>query len=123
MGALTGCRRVKNKYQMQPGTALKELDPYTGEKVIIEVGQDICDMAEYKHLIRWIAGGHNVAEFDVDGTTFMQSISGDVNVAEKGRRKRKRAPRRDAPGVAPEAAGLIEEKRPRRKREKHYDPL
>ncbi len=87
-------------WQLTPGYAY-QIDDDTRQHEIVEV-RDV-KKAEYSFTLRWIEG-RSVAVFNgPDGHEYAQPISEDSRARDRPARA-PRAPRRDAPGVAPEVA-------------------
>lgn len=90
-------------WTMQPGTAWR-YDQY-GNHEVVEVGESTCRKAEGWSTIHF--DGRTMIAFEpVEGVSYLQPKEEDSRATEdrlgKKRKKRKlRAPRREAPGVAP----------------------
>lgn len=95
-------------YRMMPGTAWK-IDPY-GSHQVVEVDEDLC-----KKIAKEDTGychahfdGRNMVIFKVGEDEYMQPTADDPRATEnrlgsKRAKRKARKPRRDAPGVAPQA--------------------
>jgi hypothetical protein len=124
-------------YRLIPGTAWK-IDDQTREANVMEVDSKITGRAEYTYELRWI-DGRTVAIFKVDGTMYCQPIKYDkrakepkpkLNVlnppdqaVEKAKMKKLREQDLKADESWERQKAREDVAPPRRKRERHLDPL
>lgn len=100
-------------YAMQPGTAWK-IDVY-GQHTVVEVDEALCKKADHVDGCVMQFDGRQMAIFKVGEQEYVQPMIEDSRATDdrlgKKRKIRKRkasAPRRDAPGVAPQAVAADE---------------
>jgi hypothetical protein len=95
-------------YRMQPGTAWK-LDAY-GKHEVVEVDEALCKKADHEDGCTMHFDGRGMMIFKVGEQEYLQPTeendkATDDRLGKKRKIRKLRKPRREAPGVAPEAEG------------------
>lgn len=114
-----GCDHKCNLYVMRAGTAWK-LDVY-GNHQVVEILEGHAEQAEYTYCLMYF-DGRQMAVFKIGEDEYLQPIAEnpratDDRLGSKRKKRKQKAPRRDAPGVAPQAISWENDDEPRSKRD------